>query len=182
MPHVGKLEGVKGSDLRDMSDKAKGRIGSGIVFLTSVTGPKVALLISITDDLKDRLHAGKLVSEIAPIVGGPPGILGGPTDEGGVSEASSPAARRTSSWVMRPCKPLPTKCAKSTPSLRASLRVDGELKPGADAWPGGAAAAIAGVRCRPICRPRSSQESGPACRPRLFPKKGWVAISRHRCR
>ena len=43
-----KLEGVKGSDLRDMSDKAKGHIGSGIVFLTSVTTDTTSFLIGVT--------------------------------------------------------------------------------------------------------------------------------------
>ncbi|MFT5431155.1 MAG: alanyl-tRNA synthetase [Myxococcota bacterium] len=64
------LQGVKGGDLRDMADKARARIGSGVVLLTSVDGEKVALLIAVTDDLKKRFPAGKLVKELAPIVGG----------------------------------------------------------------------------------------------------------------
>jgi alanyl-tRNA synthetase len=64
------LEGVKGGDLRDLSDKARQRLGSGVVFLASKNGSKVALLVAVTDDLKDRFPAGKLVSELAPLVGG----------------------------------------------------------------------------------------------------------------
>jgi alanyl-tRNA synthetase len=64
------LEGVKGGDLRDLSDKARQRLGSGVVFLASKNGSKVALLVAVTDDVKDRFPAGKLVSELAPLVGG----------------------------------------------------------------------------------------------------------------
>ena len=38
--------------------------------LASETDGKVALVVSVTRDLLDRLQAGQLVKEIAPIVGG----------------------------------------------------------------------------------------------------------------
>lgn len=65
-----RLDGVKGGDLRDMADKARGRLGSGGVLLVSANGPKVALLVAFTDDLKDRFHAGKVVGQLAQHVGG----------------------------------------------------------------------------------------------------------------
>jgi len=65
-----RLDGVKGGDLRDMADKARGRLGSGAVLLVSANGPKVALLVAFTDDLKERFHAGKVVGQLASHVGG----------------------------------------------------------------------------------------------------------------
>ena len=64
------LDGVKGGALRDMSDKARAKLGSGVVLLASKSAEKVALLIAVTDDLKGRLNAGALIRELAPIVGG----------------------------------------------------------------------------------------------------------------
>jgi len=64
------VTGVKGGDLRDMSDKARQRLGSGVVLIVSDNNPKVALLVAVTDDLKDRASAGTLIGELAPIVGG----------------------------------------------------------------------------------------------------------------
>jgi len=64
------VSNVKGGDLRDMSDKARQRLGSGVVLIASNNQPKVALLVAVTDDLTDRFAAGKLIGELAPIVGG----------------------------------------------------------------------------------------------------------------
>jgi len=64
------VSNVKGGDLRDMSDKARQRLGSGVVLIASDNNPKVALLVAVTDDLKNRFMAGKIVGELAPIVGG----------------------------------------------------------------------------------------------------------------
>ncbi|MBW2636695.1 MAG: alanine--tRNA ligase [Deltaproteobacteria bacterium] len=56
--------------LRDFGDKVRDRIKSGIILLGSKVDKKVMLLCMVTDDLTDRYHAGNIVKEIAPIVGG----------------------------------------------------------------------------------------------------------------
>jgi alanyl-tRNA synthetase len=56
--------------LRDMADKFKDKMKSGIVLLGSVIGSKVLLIVLVTQDLTDRYHAGKIVKEVAGIVGG----------------------------------------------------------------------------------------------------------------
>ncbi|MBW1695601.1 MAG: alanine--tRNA ligase [Deltaproteobacteria bacterium] len=56
--------------LRDLADRFKDKIASGVVVLGSVSGKKALLVAVVTKDLTHRLHAGKLVKEIASIVGG----------------------------------------------------------------------------------------------------------------
>ena len=56
--------------LRDLADSLKGKLGSGVVILGAVADDKVQFVISVTPDLTGRIHAGKLVKQLAPIVGG----------------------------------------------------------------------------------------------------------------
>ncbi len=57
--------------LRAMTDLIRDRLGSAVVVLGSVTGERVNLVAAVTSDLVGRgLHAGRLVKEIAPVVGG----------------------------------------------------------------------------------------------------------------
>jgi alanyl-tRNA synthetase len=63
--------GLDKNALRDLADSLKGSLGSGIVVLGSATEDgKVAIVVSVTADLKGRLHAGNIVKALAPIVGG----------------------------------------------------------------------------------------------------------------
>ena len=55
---------------RDLADRLKGKIKSGIVVLGSVNGPKAFLIVAVTKDLTDRFHAGNLIKPIASMVGG----------------------------------------------------------------------------------------------------------------
>ncbi len=56
--------------LRDLADKFKEKIKSGIVVLGCNTGPKVLLITVVTKDIVDHFHAGNIVKQIASIVGG----------------------------------------------------------------------------------------------------------------
>ncbi|MBE3589143.1 MAG: alanine--tRNA ligase [Thermoanaerobacteraceae bacterium] len=57
--------------LRAMVDLLRDRLGSAVILLASPAGERVNLVAAVTGDLVRRgLHAGKLVKEIAPIVGG----------------------------------------------------------------------------------------------------------------
>jgi alanyl-tRNA synthetase len=57
--------------LRGLSDSLRDRLGSGVVVLASeADGGKVTIVVSVTKDLTTRLQAGKIVRELAPIVGG----------------------------------------------------------------------------------------------------------------
>ncbi len=56
--------------LRDVGDKLRDKIGSGIVLMGSKAGDKAMLLCLVTKDLTGKYHAGNIIKEIAPIVGG----------------------------------------------------------------------------------------------------------------
>jgi alanyl-tRNA synthetase len=56
--------------LRDLADRFKDRIKSGIVILGSAHGKKALLIVVVTKDLLDRYHAGNIVKELAALVGG----------------------------------------------------------------------------------------------------------------
>ncbi|MDH4011209.1 MAG: DHHA1 domain-containing protein, partial [Desulfobacterales bacterium] len=56
--------------LRDLADRLKEKIKSGIVVLGSVKGPKAFLIVGVTKDLTDRFHAGNVIKQIAGTVGG----------------------------------------------------------------------------------------------------------------
>ncbi len=78
--------------LLDLADKLRDRMGSGVVVLAGTSEDKVTLLAAVTRDLTDKVHAGKLVSGIAPIVGGRGGgkpdlAQAGGKDAGKIGEA-----------------------------------------------------------------------------------------------
>ncbi len=56
--------------LRDLADRLKTKLVSGIIALGSVTGEKVLLICIVSKDLTDRFHAGKIVKQVAELVGG----------------------------------------------------------------------------------------------------------------
>jgi alanyl-tRNA synthetase len=56
--------------LRELADKVRDRMKSGVVVLGGSDGEKVVLLAAVTKDLVGRVDAGGLIREIAPIVGG----------------------------------------------------------------------------------------------------------------
>jgi alanyl-tRNA synthetase len=53
-----------------LSDSLRDRLGSGVVVLASENDGKVALVVAVTKDLTSRVQAGRLVKDLAPIVGG----------------------------------------------------------------------------------------------------------------
>ena len=56
--------------LRDLADRFRDKIKSGIVVLGSLAGSKVLLIAVVTKDLTDRFHAGNIINQVASIVGG----------------------------------------------------------------------------------------------------------------
>ena len=60
----------KPAALRDLADRFKDRVKSGIVILGSATGGKALLIVVVSKDLVKRFHAGNIVKELAAVVGG----------------------------------------------------------------------------------------------------------------
>jgi alanyl-tRNA synthetase len=56
--------------LRNLADRCKETLKSGVVVLGSATGSKVMLIAGVTKDLTKRYHAGEIIKQVAVVVGG----------------------------------------------------------------------------------------------------------------
>ena len=56
--------------LREVADQLRDKLKSGVVVLGGVADGKVALVAAVTADLVGKIHAGKIIGEVAKIVGG----------------------------------------------------------------------------------------------------------------
>jgi alanyl-tRNA synthetase len=66
---VARVQG-DGKQLRELADKLRERLGSGVVALGAESDGKAVLLVAVTRDLTGRLKAGELVKDAARLVGG----------------------------------------------------------------------------------------------------------------
>ncbi|MFQ5418719.1 MAG: DHHA1 domain-containing protein, partial [Myxococcota bacterium] len=78
---------ASGKELRNMVDDLRAKLGSGVVLLAAEQGGRLSLALGVTVDLRERFPAGKLIGEVARIVGGKGG---GRPDfaQGGAGDAS----------------------------------------------------------------------------------------------
>jgi alanyl-tRNA synthetase len=65
-----KVDGFDRESLRQLTDTLRQKLGSGVIVLASADDGKVALITAVTKDLTSKLHAGKIVQELAKLVGG----------------------------------------------------------------------------------------------------------------
>jgi alanyl-tRNA synthetase len=85
--------------LREMTDWFRDRMKSGVVVFGALSSDeKPQLIAAVTDDLTKRVHAGDLIKQIAPIVGGGGGgrpnmAQAGGKEAGKLSEALSVARK-----------------------------------------------------------------------------------------
>ena len=56
--------------LREVGDKVRDKLGSGVAILGGVLNDKVSLLAIVSKDLTKKIQAGKIVKEVAALVGG----------------------------------------------------------------------------------------------------------------
>jgi len=66
----GEVSNVDRAGLRQLVDTLRQKIGSGVVALGMPEDGKVALTVGVTKDLTSKVHAGKLIQELAKRVGG----------------------------------------------------------------------------------------------------------------
>jgi alanyl-tRNA synthetase len=64
------VEGLTREGLRELVDPLRQKMGSGVFVLAAVEDGRVALLSSVTKDLTNRLHAGKIIQSVAKDLGG----------------------------------------------------------------------------------------------------------------
>jgi alanyl-tRNA synthetase len=89
-----KVPGLDRETLRQLVDTLRQKMGSGVVVLASAEDGKVALITGVTKDLIPKLHAGKIVQELAKLVGGSGGgkpdlAEAGGKDTSGIEKALS---------------------------------------------------------------------------------------------
>ncbi|MDM8524323.1 alanine--tRNA ligase [Desulfococcaceae bacterium HSG8] len=67
---VKKVSAENPAALRELNDKFKDKLKSGVVILGSAAEGKALLIAGVTKDLTDRFHAGNIIRELASEVGG----------------------------------------------------------------------------------------------------------------
>ncbi len=87
------VDNVDMNGLRDLGDQLKTKIGEGIVVIASANDGKVNLIAMATDlAVKAGAHAGNLIKEVAPLVGGGGGGRPNMAQAGGKNPAGIEAA------------------------------------------------------------------------------------------
>ncbi len=65
------IDGADAQSLREAVDSLKGRLGSAVIVLATVSdGAKVSLVAGVTPDLTAKISAGELVGKVASMIGG----------------------------------------------------------------------------------------------------------------
>jgi alanyl-tRNA synthetase len=64
------VEGADDRGLRELADRLREQIRSGVIVLGTTRGERALLLAAVTRDLTKRYHAGEIIKRIAPLVGG----------------------------------------------------------------------------------------------------------------
>jgi alanyl-tRNA synthetase len=64
------VEGLDANGTRQLSDTLLARLKSGVVVLGRKDDGKVGIIVRVSNDLTDKVKAGSVIKEIAPIVGG----------------------------------------------------------------------------------------------------------------
>jgi len=67
---VRRVESLNATEIRELADSLKQKLGTGIVILGQADGPKAVLIVAVTKDLTGRAPADKLIKRIASLIGG----------------------------------------------------------------------------------------------------------------
>jgi alanyl-tRNA synthetase len=65
-----RLDNLAPQEMRELADLLRQKLGSGVVVLGRAEDTKASLLVAVTRDTVNRLHAGKLVRSLGAIIGG----------------------------------------------------------------------------------------------------------------
>src|SRR6185437_14246668 len=87
--------------MRTLVDNLRNKIGSGVVVLGSADSEgKVALIVGVTKDLTAKVQAGKIVGQIATLVGGSGGGRPDMAEAGGKDPSQLDAALKSAAEVI----------------------------------------------------------------------------------
>ncbi len=68
---IAQIDGIPADTLREMSDWFRNAVPSGVLVLGTIIDGKPQIVVAVTDDLtQSGIHAGNLIKQIAPVVGG----------------------------------------------------------------------------------------------------------------
>jgi alanyl-tRNA synthetase len=84
--------GLSKDELRQLADAHRDRIKTGIVVIASKGDDKLSLVVAVTKDLVPRVHAGQIVKQIAPLIGGSGGGRPDFAEAGGKDPSGIPGA------------------------------------------------------------------------------------------
>ena len=92
-----RVDALDKSQMRNLVDELRGKLGSGVVILGAAVDDKVSLIVGVTKDLTGKVQAGKVVSQLAALVGGKGGgrpdlAEAGGSDAGALDGALSKAS------------------------------------------------------------------------------------------
>jgi len=87
-----KMGAASADELKSIGDALRGKLGSGVGLLASAADEKVQLVCVVTDDLTKKISAGKIIGEVAKLLGGSGGgrpnmATGGGKDVAKIGEA-----------------------------------------------------------------------------------------------
>jgi len=87
-----RLDNLDRPQLRELVDKFRSQIGSGVVVLGSASNGSVSLIVGVTKDLTSRVQAGKVIAPVAQKVGGKGGGRPDLAEAGGKDAAALDSA------------------------------------------------------------------------------------------
>jgi alanyl-tRNA synthetase len=65
-----RVEGVDDKGLREMADRLRDKLNPAVVVLGTVQDGRVALLAAVSKEATKKYHAGNIIKQIAPLIGG----------------------------------------------------------------------------------------------------------------
>ncbi len=98
---IAEVDAEDAKALRELADKVRQKLPSGIVVLGARRGEKVSFLATVSPDLVKRFHAGDLVKALAERVGGGGGGRPERAEAGGTKPEALPAALAHAREVLR---------------------------------------------------------------------------------
>jgi alanyl-tRNA synthetase len=94
------VDGLDANATRQLSDTLLARLKSGVIVLGRASEGKVGIIVRVSADLTDRVKAGDVIREIAPIVGGRGGGKPDMAEGGGTEPDKLPEAIEASYGVI----------------------------------------------------------------------------------
>ena len=96
-----RVDALDRGQVRTLVDNLRGKLGSGVVVLGGVQEDgKVSLIVGVTKDLTGRVQAGKLVAQLAQMVGGSGGGRPDMAEAGGKDASQLDAALRSAPKIV----------------------------------------------------------------------------------